>query len=201
MPKLVCVRHGQSVWNLQNKFTGWVDVDLTEKGVNEAIIAGEKLKGYHFDNAFSSLLKRANRTLDFILKGIGQDDLHVERNENLNERMYGDLQGKNKDEVSAEFGAEQVNIWRRSYDIPPPGGESLKDTRERVIPYYLEHIEPVLRSGKDVIIVAHGNSLRALVMHLEHLSPKEILLKEISTGTPYIYDLSDDLNITSAEFI
>lgn len=201
MPKLVCVRHGQSVWNLQNKFTGWVDVDLTEKGVNEAISAGEKLKGYHFDNAFSSLLKRANRTLDFILKGIGQDDLHVERNENLNERMYGDLQGKNKDEVSAEFGAEQVNIWRRSYDIPPPGGESLKDTRERVIPYYLEHIEPVLRSGKDVIIVAHGNSLRALVMHLEHLSPEEILLKEISTGTPYIYDLSDDLKITSAEFI
>lgn len=201
MPKLVCVRHGQSVWNLQNKFTGWVDVDLTEKGVNEAISAGDKLKGYHFDNAFSSLLKRANRTLDFILKGIGQDDLHVERNENLNERMYGDLQGKNKDEVSAEFGAEQVNIWRRSYDIPPPGGESLKDTRERVIPYYLEHIEPVLRSGKDVIIVAHGNSLRALVMHLEHLSPEEILLKEISTGTPYIYDLSDDLKITSAEFI
>ena len=201
MPKLVCVRHGQSVWNLQNKFTGWVDVDLTEKGVNEAISAGEKLKGYHFDNAFSSLLKRANRTLDFILKGIGQDDLHVERNENLNERMYGDLQGKNKDEVSAEFGAEQVNIWRRSYDIPPPGGESLKDTRERVIPYYLEHIEPVLRSGKDVIIVAHGNSLRALVMHLEHLSPEEILLKEISTGTPYIYDLSDDLKIASAEFI
>ncbi len=201
MPKLVCVRHGQSVWNLQNKFTGWVDVDLTEKGVNEAISAGEKLKGYHFDNAFSSLLKRANRTLDFILKGIGQDDLHVERNENLNERMYGDLQGKNKDEVSAEFGAEQVNIWRRSYDIPPPGGESLKDTRERVIPYYLEHIEPVLRSGKDVIIVAHGNSLRALVMHLEQLSPEEILLKEISTGTPYIYDLSDDLKIASAEFI
>ena len=201
MPKLVCVRHGQSVWNLQNKFTGWVDVDLTEKGVNEAISAGDKLKGYHFDNAFSSLLKRANRTLDFILKGIGQDDLHVERNENLNERMYGDLQGKNKDEVSAEFGAEQVNIWRRSYDIPPPGGESLKDTRERVIPYYLEHIEPVLRSGKDVIIVAHGNSLRALVMHLENLSPEEILLKEISTGTPYIYDLSDDLKITSAEFI
>jgi len=201
MPKLVCVRHGQSVWNLQNKFTGWVDVDLTEKGVNEAISAGDKLKGYHFDNAFSSLLKRANRTLDFILKGIGQDDLHVERNENLNERMYGDLQGKNKDEVSAEFGAEQVNIWRRSYDIPPPGGESLKDTRERVIPYYLEHIEPVLRSGKDVIIVAHGNSLRALVMHLEQLSPEEILLKEISTGTPYIYDLSDDLKIASAEFI
>jgi len=201
MPKLVCVRHGQSVWNLQNKFTGWVDVDLTEKGVNEAISAGDKLKGYHFDNAFSSLLKRANRTLDFILEGIGQDDLHVERNENLNERMYGDLQGKNKDEVSAEFGAEQVNIWRRSYDIPPPGGESLKDTRERVIPYYTEHIEPVLRSGKDVIIVAHGNSLRALVMHLEQLSPEEILLKEIPTGTPYIYDLSDDLKITSAEFI
>ena len=201
MSKLVCVRHGQSEWNLQNKFTGWVDVDLTEKGVNEAINAGEKLRGYHFDNAFSSLLKRANRTLDFILKGIGQEDLHVERNQNLNERMYGDLQGKDKAEVTAEFGAEQVQIWRRSYDIPPPGGESLKDTRERVIPYYTEHIEPVLKSGKDVIIVAHGNSLRALVMHLEDLSPEEIIQKEIPTGTPYIYDLSEDLEVKSAEFI
>jgi len=201
MPKLVCVRHGQSEWNLQNKFTGWVDVDLTEKGVNEAINAGEKLKGYHFDNAFSSLLKRANRTLDFILTGIGQEDLHVERNQNLNERMYGDLQGKDKAEVTAEFGAEQVHIWRRSYDIPPPGGESLKDTRERVIPYYTEHIEPVLKSGKDVIIVAHGNSLRALVMHLEDLSPEEILQKEIPTGTPYIYDLSENLEVKSAQFI
>lgn len=201
MSKLVCVRHGQSEWNLQNKFTGWVDVDLTEKGVTEAINAGEKLKGYHFDNAFSSLLKRANRTLDFILKGIGQEDLHVERNQNLNERMYGDLQGKDKAEVTAEFGAEQVQIWRRSYDIPPPGGESLKDTRERVIPYYTEHIEPVLKSGKDVIIVAHGNSLRALVMHLEDLSPEEIIQKEIPTGTPYIYDLSEDLEVKSAEFI
>ena len=201
MSKLVCVRHGQSEWNLQNKFTGWVDVDLTEKGVTEAINAGEKLKGYHFDNAFSSLLKRANRTLDFILKGIGQEDLHVERNQNLNERMYGDLQGKDKAEVTAEFGAEKVHIWRRSYDIPPPGGESLKDTRERVIPYYTEHIEPVLKSGKDVIIVAHGNSLRALVMHLEDLSPEEIIQKEIPTGTPYIYDLSEDLEVKSAEFI
>ena len=201
MSKLVCVRHGQSEWNLQNKFTGWVDVDLTKKGVTEAINAGEKLKGYHFDNAFSSLLKRANRTLDFILKGIGQEDLHVERNQNLNERMYGDLQGKDKAEVTAEFGAEKVHIWRRSYDIPPPGGESLKDTRERVIPYYTEHIEPVLKSGKDVIIVAHGNSLRALVMHLEDLSPEEIIQKEIPTGTPYIYDLSEDLEVKSAEFI
>ena len=201
MSKLVCVRHGQSEWNLQNKFTGWVDVDLTEKGVTEAINAGEKLKGYHFDNAFSSLLKRANRTLDFILKGIGQEDLHVERNQNLNERMEGDLQGKDKAEVTAEFGAEKVHIWRRSYDIPPPGGESLKDTRERVIPYYTEHIEPVLKSGKDVIIVAHGNSLRALVMHLEDLSPEEIIQKEIPTGTPYIYDLSEDLEVKSAEFI
>jgi len=201
MPKLVCVRHGQSEWNLQNKFTGWVDVDLTEKGEKEAINAGEKLKGYHFDFAFSSLLKRANRTMDFILKGIGQSDLHVARDQNLNERMYGELQGKNKAEVSAEFGEEQVHIWRRSYDIPPPGGESLKDTRERVIPYYTEHIEPLLKSGKDIIIVAHGNSLRALVMHLEHLSPEEILKKEIPTGTPYIYDLDGDLKVNSAEFI
>ncbi len=201
MPQLVCVRHGQSEWNLQNKFTGWVDVDLTEKGVSEAIKAGEKLKGYHFDNAFSSLLKRADRTLDFILTGIGQEDLHVERNQNLNERMYGDLQGKDKAEVTAEFGAEQVHIWRRSYDIPPPGGESLKDTRERVIPYYTHYIEPVLKSGKNVIIVAHGNSLRALVMHLEDLSPEEILQKEIPTGTPYIYDLSENLEVKSAQFI
>lgn len=201
MPKLVCVRHGQSEWNLQNKFTGWVDVDLTEKGVNEAIGAGEKLKGYHFDNAFSSLLKRANRTLDFILEGIGQGDLTVVRNQALNERMYGDLQGKDKGEVAAEFGNEQVQIWRRSYDIPPPGGESLKDTRERVIPYYTENIEPALKAGKDVIVVAHGNSLRALVMHLENLSPEEILQKEIATGRPYVYDLDAGLNINSAEFI
>ncbi len=201
MPNLVCVRHGQSEWNLQNKFTGWVDVDLTEKGVNEAIAAGEKLKGHHFDCAFSSVLKRANRTMDFILEGIGQSDLHVEKNEALNERMYGDLQGKNKAEVAEEFGDDQVHIWRRSYDIPPPGGESLKDTRERVIPYYEEHIEPLLKQGKDIIITAHGNSLRALVMHLEHLSPEEILKKEIPTGSPYKYDLSDDLSVNSAEFI
>lgn len=201
MPKLVCVRHGQSEWNLQNKFTGWVDVDLTEKGVSEAKSAGERLKGYQFDNAFSSVLKRANRTMDFILEGIGQSDLHVERNQALNERMYGDLQGKDKAEVAEEFGDEQVHIWRRSYDIPPPGGESLKDTRERVIPYYTEFIEPVLKAGKDVIITAHGNSLRALVMHLENLSPEEILKKEIPTGTPYVYDLDEDLTVKSAKFI
>lgn len=201
MPKLVCVRHGQSEWNLQNKFTGWVDVDLTEKGINEAINAGEKLNGYHFDNAFSSVLKRANRTMDLILAGINQSDLHVEKNEALNERMYGDLQGKNKAEVAAEFGEDQVHIWRRSYDVPPPGGESLKDTLERVIPYYQSNIEPLLKEGKDIIITAHGNSLRSLVMHLEGLSPEEILQKEIPTGTPYVYDLSDSLEVKSAVFL
>ncbi len=201
MPKLVCVRHGQSEWNLQNKFTGWVDVDLTEKGENEARNAGEKLNGFKFDFAFSSLLKRANRTMGFILEGIGQSDLHVERNEALNERMYGDLQGKDKTQIAEEFGTEQVHIWRRSYDIPPPGGESLKDTRERVIPYFEEHIAPILKEGKDVIITAHGNSLRALVMHLENLSPEEILQKEIPTGTPYIYDLRENLEVKSAKFI
>lgn len=201
MPKLVCVRHGQSEWNLQNRFTGWVDVDLTEKGEQEAKNAGQKLNGYHFDHAFSSVLKRANRTLGFILEAIGQKELEVVRNEALNERMYGDLQGKNKAEMAEEYGEEQVHIWRRSYDIAPPGGESLKDTRERVIPYFQSEIEPLLKAGKDVIIAAHGNSLRALVMHMENLSPDEILQKEIPTGTPYIYELNNDLSVKSAEFI
>ena len=199
MGKLVIIRHGQSEWNLANRFTGWVDVDLSPNGVKEAEKAGSKLQGYHFDAAFSSTLKRANRTLRIALDLIGQQDLDIERDDALNERMYGDLQGMNKDEARQEFGEEQVHIWRRSYDIAPPGGESLKDTRERVLPYYKEHIEPLLREGKDIIISAHGNSLRALVMYLEDLSPEEILQKEIPTGEPRVYELDSELNIISSK--
>ncbi|UTW62029.1 2,3-diphosphoglycerate-dependent phosphoglycerate mutase [bacterium SCSIO 12741] len=201
MPQLVIVRHGQSEWNLQNKFTGWVDVDLTEKGENEAANAGEKLADYSFDRAFSSVLKRANRTLDIILSKNGNGTIPVIKDQALNERMYGDLQGKDKNAMREEYGEEQVHIWRRSYDIAPPGGESLKDTKDRVIPYYEAEIEPLLKEGKDILVVAHGNSLRALVMHLENMSPEEILQKEIPTGTPYCYDLSDNLEVNSAEFM
>jgi 2,3-bisphosphoglycerate-dependent phosphoglycerate mutase len=199
MSKLVIIRHGQSEWNLANKFTGWVDVDLSPNGINEAEKAGQKLQGYNFDAAFSSTLIRANRTLRIALDLIGQRDLDFERDDALNERMYGDLQGMDKDEARREFGEDQVHIWRRSFDIAPPGGESLKDTRERVLPYYIEKIEPLLRDGKDVIISAHGNSLRALVMYLEELSPEEILKKEIPTGEPKVYEFDGELNIIDSK--
>lgn len=201
MGKLVVVRHGQSEWNKQNKFTGWVDVDLAEKGIEEARKAGEKLKGMHFDNAFTSDLKRAQRTLDIILKEIGQSDLQVKKDKALNERMYGDLQGLDKDETREKFGEEQVHIWRRSYDIAPPNGESLKDTAERVIPYYEEHIKPLLLKGKNVIVAAHGNSLRALIMHLEKMSGEEIVKVEIPTGQPKVYDLDENLAVKEAQYI
>jgi len=201
MSKLVIVRHGQSVWNKENKFTGWVDVDLAEKGIEEANHAGELLKDYKFDAAFTSVLKRANRTLDIILDKIGQTDIPITYDEALNERMYGDLQGKNKDEMREEYGEEQVHIWRRSYDVQPPGGESLKDTAERVLPYFEKEIVPMIKEGKDLIISAHGNSLRALIMKLEGLSPEEILKVEVPTGVPKVYDLDADLNIKSAEFL
>jgi 2,3-bisphosphoglycerate-dependent phosphoglycerate mutase len=201
MSKLVIVRHGQSVWNKENKFTGWVDVDLAEKGVEEANRAGELLKDYKFDAAFTSVLKRANRTLDIILDKIGQSDIPITYDEALNERMYGDLQGKNKDEMREEYGEEQVHIWRRSYDVPPPGGESLKDTAERVLPYFEKEIVPMIKAGKNIIISAHGNSLRALIMKLENLTPEEILKTEVPTGVPKVYELDADLNIESAEFL
>lgn len=200
MPNLILVRHGQSEWNLQNRFTGWVDVDLTEKGESEANKAGELLKGMDVDLLFTSVLKRAIRTADIICKVAGFD-LPTKRDQALNERHYGDLQGKNKAEIGEEFGAEQLHIWRRSYDTPPPNGESLKDTRARVLPYYHEEIEPELKKGKNILIAAHGNSLRALVMHLEDISQEEIPNLNIPTGVPYVYTLDSDLKIIDKKYL
>ncbi|KAA0210023.1 2,3-bisphosphoglycerate-dependent phosphoglycerate mutase [Ignavibacteria bacterium CHB1] len=201
MPNLVIVRHGQSKWNLENKFTGWIDIDLSEQGIAEAHNAGEKLKNFKFDLAFTSDLIRAQRTLDIILEDIGQKEIPVEKNIALNERMYGDLQGLNKDDTRKKFGDEQVKIWRRSYDVPPPNGESLKDTADRVLPYYHEKIEPELKKGKDILISAHGNSLRALIMYLEKLTPQQILETEIPTGTPKLYKLDSELNVVETNYI
>lgn len=203
MSNLVILRHGQSQWNLENRFTGWVDIDLSEQGIKEAQDAGEKLKlnGFKFDKAYTSALIRAQRTLSIILDIIGQTDIPVEKDKALNERMYGDLQGLNKDETRAKFGADQVHIWRRSYDIAPPNGESLKDTAARVIPYWESRIVPDLKSGKNILISAHGNSLRALVMYLEKLSGEEIVATEIPTGSPKYYKLDKDLNILEKKYL
>jgi 2,3-bisphosphoglycerate-dependent phosphoglycerate mutase len=184
---LVMVRHGQSQWNLENRFTGWVDIPLTAEGEAEAHHAGELLKGYHFDHGFTSALKRAQETLRIILETTGQTDLQIDRDQALNERHYGDLQGLNKDETAAKFGKEQVHIWRRSYDVPPPNGESLKDTRARALPYFEAHIKPLVLAGKSILVVAHGNSLRSLVMVLDDISEKDIPELNIPTGVPMRY--------------
>src|SRR5476649_2657387 len=196
---LVLVRHGQSVWNLKNLFTGWRDVDLTDKGVAEAREAGRKLKarGITFDVAFTSVLKRATRTLDLMLEEMGQTKLPEFKDQALNERDYGDLSGLNKDDARKKWGEEQVHIWRRSYDVPPPGGESLKDTLARTLPYYVQEILPCVLRGERTLVAAHGNSLRALVMVLEKLSPKEILARELATGVPVIYRLNADATVAS----
>ena len=196
---LVLVRHGQSDWNLKNLFTGWKDPDLSEQGVAEAREAGRKLKaqGLSFDIAFTSVLTRAQHTLDLMLAEIGQKDLPITRDLALNERDYGDLSGLNKDDARARWGEEQVLIWRRSYDVPPPGGESLKDTAARTLPYYVQEILPCVLQGKRTIVAAHGNSLRALVMVLEKLSPEGILAREIATGVPIIYRLNADATVAS----
>ncbi len=191
MAKLVVVRHGQSVWNLENRFTGWVDVELSENGVNEAQEAGKKLAGMSFAHLFTSELKRAQETARLALESGQLGDLPTSSDKALNERHYGELQGLNKDETRKKYGDEQVLQWRRSYHTRPPGGENLADTVERVLPYYEKNIEPLLKAGKDVLVVAHGNSLRALVKHLESLSEDEILKVEIPTGTPIVYDLDD----------
>lgn len=198
MAQLVIFRHGQSAWNLENKFTGWVDVDLTPKGIEEAKAAGEKLKGFHFDEGFTSVLKRAKETLKLALEIAGQDKIHITKDKALNERMYGDLQGLNKADTAAKYGEEQVHIWRRSYDIAPPNGESLKDTAARVIPYFEKEIAPKLKAGKNIVIAAHGNSLRALIMHLEKLSPEQILAFEIGTAQPRLYELDENLSVKKA---
>jgi len=191
---LVLVRHGESEWNKLNLFTGWRDVDLSERGMDEARKAGRALKaeGLHFDIAFTSALKRAQATLDIILEELGQTGVPIERDEALNERDYGELAGLNKDDARARWGEEQVHIWRRSFDTPPPGGESLKDTAERVLPYYEAHILPHLKTGKSVIVSAHGNSLRALIMYLDGLSREEITELNLATGVPIIYRFNAD---------
>jgi len=189
MGKLVLVRHGQSQWNLENRFTGWVDVPITPLGEEEARRAGRELKGIHFDLAFTSGLQRAQQTLTIILDGIGQPNLPTEKNQALNERHYGDLQGLDKAETAKKYGDAQVHIWRRSFDVQPPNGESLKDTAARTLPYFNEKILPAAASGKNILVSAHGNSLRAIVMGLEGLTPEQILKVEIGTGRPIVYDI------------
>ena len=215
MIKLVLVRHGQSEWNLENKFTGWTDVDLSENGVKEAIDAGKVLKekGFTFDVAFTSVLKRANRTLDLILKELNLENIPINKSWRLNERHYGALQGLNKKAVANIYGDEQVHIWRRSYDVRPPEltdddrrykemlinyteyiphTECLKDTVERVIPYWESDILPMIKKGKKVIIAAHGNSLRGLMKYLDNMSDEEVVNLEIETGNPICYELDDN---------
>jgi 2,3-bisphosphoglycerate-dependent phosphoglycerate mutase len=196
---LVLVRHGQSEWNLKNLFTGWRDVDLTEQGIAEARAAGRKLKaqGIRFDIAFTSALKRAQRTLDLLLEEMDQTNIPVIKHQALNERDYGDLAGLNKDDARKKWGEDQVHVWRRSYDVAPPGGESLKDTAARVLPYYIQEVLPHVLRGERVLVSAHGNSLRALVMVLDRLSPDEIVKRELHTGIPMIYRLNSDTTVAS----
>jgi 2,3-bisphosphoglycerate-dependent phosphoglycerate mutase len=196
---LVLVRHGQSEWNLKNLFTGWRDIDLSPQGVEEAKEAGRRLKqqGIAFDVAFTSALVRAQNTLKLMLEELGQQGLPTSRDEALNERDYGDLSGLNKDDARKKWGEEQVRIWRRSYDVSPPGGESLKDTVARALPYYCQKILPDVLNGRRVLVAAHGNSLRALVMVLDQLTPKTIPSVEIETGVPLIYRLNADSTVAS----
>ncbi len=201
MSQLIIFRHGQSIWNLENKFTGWVDVELSPKGIEEAKNAGKKLQGYRFDYAYASALKRAQNTLTLALQEAGHVPITPIYNKALNERMYGDLQGLNKAETAQKYGDDQVKIWRRSFDVPPPNGESLKDTAERVIPYFESEIVPKLKAGKNIVIAAHGNSLRALIMYLEKMTPAQILEFEIGTAEPRLYELGPDLEVLSAKNI
>ena len=200
---LVLVRHGQSEWNLKNLFTGWKDPDLTPLGIEEAKAGAKALKDYgiRFDVAFTSVLIRAQHTLDLILDGIGQTDLPVIRDQALNERDYGDLAGLNKDDARKKWGEEQVHIWRRSYDVPPPGGESLRDTGARVWPYYMTEILPRVLSGETVLVTAHGNSLRSLLMVLDRLDREQILSVNLATGVPMVYKLKADSTVASKDVL
>ena len=189
---LVLVRHGQSDWNQKGLFTGWRDPDLTNRGVREAMRAGQLLKarGLKFDIAYTSLLSRANRTLDLILEGISQEDLAIVRDQALNERDYGELSGMSKEEAIKRWGPDQVLQWRRSYSTPPPGGESLKDTSQRVLPFYKTRIWPDVRGGKNVLVATHGNTMRTLIMYLEELSAQQIVEREVATGAPIVYRMT-----------
>ncbi len=190
MAKLVLIRHGQSEYNLKNLFTGWIDVPLTAQGEAEAKKSGEALKEKKFipQVVYTSALQRAHKTLDIILDVIGKKDLPIIKDQALNERDYGELSGLNKKETADKYGADQVHVWRRSFDVPPPGGESLKDTAARTLPYFREKILPDLKAGKDVLVVAHGNSLRSIVMEIEKLTPEQILKRELATGEIVSYD-------------
>jgi len=196
MPKLILVRHGQSLWNLENRFTGWIDVPLTKVGEQEAKAAGEKLRGMPIDVAYTSALKRAQRTLDHLLGAIPLD-VPIISDKALNERDYGDLSGLNKDDMRKKYGEEQVHIWRRSFDVRPPGGEALKDTAERTLPFFERAVMGDIRQGKNVLVVAHGNSNRSIVMDLEKMSPEQILALELPTGAPRIYELETDGTVVS----
>ena len=203
MASLVLVRHGQSLWNEKNLFTGWKDPNLTEKGEKEALQAGLVLKesGHKFHIMFTSVLLRAKRTGNIILQEMAQENLKIVENEALNERNYGDLSGLNKDDARKKWGKDQVHQWRRSFDIAPPGGESLKMTAERVIPYYKENILPLLKENQEIIVVAHGNSLRALIMRLDKLSPEEIVGLEIPTGMPICYKINIEGKVENKDFL
>jgi len=201
MPELILLRHGQSQWNLENKFTGWVDVPLSHKGRDEALAAGEKLRGRRIDKLYTSVLKRAIDTAKLALESAGIRDVLTVRDAALNERKYGHLQGLNKAEAAKKWGDEQIRIWRRSFDIAPPGGESLADTAARVIPYWESHIRPDLLAGRNVLVAAHGNSLRALVMHLDGLTREQVLELEIPTGAPLVYEFSPDGHVLGKRYL
>ena len=201
MARLVLLRHGESQWNLENRFTGWVDVPLSPRGIQEAKNAGDKLRGFTFDRAFTSVLERANETLRLVLDAIGQPSIPVEKDKALNERMYGELQGLDKAETAKKYGEAQVKIWRRSYDVRPPGGESLKDTADRVLPYYEHTIKPYLLKGETILVAAHGNSLRALIMELEQLSREQVLELNIPTGAPLLYELDTTGKVVNHRYL
>jgi 2,3-bisphosphoglycerate-dependent phosphoglycerate mutase len=201
MAFLIIVRHGQSQWNLENRFTGEADVDLTPQGEEEAKMAGAALKSFTIDRGYTSVLKRSIRTMEIIQEQIAPAVFPVRRAAALNERNYGKLQGLNKTETEQQYGAGQVLEWRRSFDIAPPGGESLKDTYDRVLPFYQREIEPELKAGENILIVAHGNSLRALMMYLEHISKEAIVNLNLATGAPRVYELSDSLTVAKAYYL
>ena len=211
MPNLVLIRHGESQWNLENRFTGWVDIPLSPKGEQEAKNAGDVLKGYTFDKGYTSVLQRAKKTLEIILGIIGQTNLPIERDQALNERHYGALQGLNKAETAKKYGDDQVKIWRRSYDVPPPKdktelnpdgiSESLKDTAARTLPYFEAKILPDILAGKNVVVAAHGNSLRSIVMRLDNLTKEQVLELNIPTGAPLLYVYDNKGNIKEHRYL